>query len=64
MPLSSAWVTSSYSTSNGGNCVQVRTAGPAVQVRDSKDPYGPALTFTAVQWAAFAAAIRNGQHGI
>jgi Domain of unknown function (DUF397) len=33
----------------------------ATAVRDSKDPAGPALTFTPAQWAAFTAGIRTGE---
>lgn len=54
MPLSRAWTTSSRSDSSGDNCVQARRAAPrTVQVRDSKDPHGPALAFTATAWKAF-----------
>ena len=49
----SAWRTSSYSGSNGGACVEIGTAGPAVAVRDSKHPDGPLLAFTADTWQAF-----------
>ena len=53
------WRKSSYSASNGGNCVEVaRTLPAAVAVRDSKDPDGPKLIFTPADWAAFTAAIR------
>ncbi|MEV0703682.1 DUF397 domain-containing protein [Saccharopolyspora sp. NPDC050389] len=48
------WRKSSYST--GGNdaaCVEVAFAGPAVAVRDSKEPDGPVLAFPASSWAAF-----------
>ena len=62
MHPSREWVKSSYSTSNGGNCVQACDTGHAVQVRDSKDPGGPVLTFARAQWAAFTTAIKNGQH--
>lgn len=62
MPLSRDWAKSSYSTPNGGNCVQARDTGRAVQVRDSKNPDGAVLTFTAVQWAAFTTAVKSGQH--
>ncbi len=41
------WRTSSYSGDNGGNCVEVRTAVPAIAIRDSKNPAGPVLAFTA-----------------
>jgi hypothetical protein len=62
MPLSRDWAKSSYSTPNGGNCVQVRDTGRAIQVRDSKNPDGDILTFARAQWAAFTAAVKNGQH--
>ncbi|MEE6259669.1 DUF397 domain-containing protein [Plantactinospora sonchi] len=48
------WRKSSRSSGNGGNCVEVADNLPdIVGVRDSKDPYGPALTFTPVAWRAF-----------
>jgi hypothetical protein len=50
-----AWQKSSYSGSEGGNCVEVAAHPAAIHVRDSKDPEGPALTFTPAQWAAFTA---------
>ncbi len=48
-----AWRTSSYSGSNGGTCVEVRTADLVVAVRDSKHPNGPQLAFPADTWQAF-----------
>jgi hypothetical protein len=30
-------------------------------VRDSKDPAGPALTFSAAEWSAFSAGVRAGE---
>ncbi len=56
-----AWRKSSYSSDQGGNCVEVANlphGGRAV--RDSKDPAGPALTFAAAQWAAFTTGVRAG----
>jgi hypothetical protein len=53
------WRKSSYSGSNGGNCVEVGTAGFAVAIRDSKDPDGPRLAFAAVTWKAFAAQVKT-----
>jgi hypothetical protein len=58
------WRKSSYSNGSGGSCVEVAViaATPAesgIAVRDSKDPHGPALTFTARQWSAFTAAIKS-----
>jgi hypothetical protein len=53
-----AWRTSSYSGDNGGTCVEVGTAGPAVVVRDSKHPDGPLLAFAAGTWQAFIAQVK------
>jgi len=61
MPLSQGWAKSSYSDPNGGNCVEARRRGvSSVQVRDSKDPGGPALSFSADAWCEFTAAIQAG----
>lgn len=35
------------------NCVEVAFAGPAVAVRDSKNPEAATLAFPAVQWSFF-----------
>ncbi|MER5453501.1 MULTISPECIES: DUF397 domain-containing protein [unclassified Micromonospora] len=49
-----AWRKSSRSNQNGGACVEVADNLPGVvAVRDSKDPTGPALTFTPAAWHAF-----------
>ncbi|MFI5066113.1 MAG: DUF397 domain-containing protein [Streptosporangiales bacterium] len=56
---SAQWRTSSYSSGNGGQCVEVaRNLPGAVAVRDSKDRGGPALIFTPAQWRAFTATLR------
>ncbi|MFD5434360.1 DUF397 domain-containing protein [Kitasatospora sp. NPDC127067] len=55
-----AWHKSSYSAQQG-QCVEVATGSPGqVPVRDSKDPQGPALVFSALAWEAFVAAVREG----
>lgn len=49
-----AWRKSSQSGGGGnGNCVEVAFAGPAVGVRDSKNPDSGVLVFSSVQWAFF-----------
>ena len=53
-----AWRKSSYSGSNGGACVEVGTASPAVAVCDSKHPDGPLLAFNADTWKAFTAQVK------
>ncbi|WP_433477807.1 DUF397 domain-containing protein [Spirillospora sp. CA-142024] len=56
------WRKSTYTTSNGGNCVELAGLPGVVAVRDSKDPDGPVLLLTrealrtAVQAAARTAA--------
>lgn len=58
------WRKSSYSSANGGNCVEVASNLPGlVAVRDSKAPEGPALIFAPAQWQAFVARVKNGQFG-
>ena len=55
--MDSIWRKSSYSGSNGGECVEVATA-EAVLIRDTADRGGAVLSFTADAWRAFIAAIR------
>ncbi|MEU5940089.1 DUF397 domain-containing protein [Micromonospora sp. NPDC047548] len=50
--MDSQWRKSTRSGSNGA-CVEARYAHGTAQVRDSKDPQGPALSFTPEAWAAF-----------
>ncbi|WP_088978328.1 DUF397 domain-containing protein [Micromonospora coxensis] len=48
------WRTSTRSSSNGGDCVEVADNLPGVVlVRDSKDRDGGTLTFTPDAWRAF-----------
>ncbi|WP_327103512.1 DUF397 domain-containing protein [Nonomuraea glycinis] len=55
------WVKSSRS-GGGNNCVEVaRNLPDVVAVRDSKNPYGPALVFTHSEWAAFLAGAKAGE---
>jgi hypothetical protein len=54
------WRTSSYSGSNGGNCIEIAATADAVAVRDSKDPRGPVLAFSPHGWQRFAAQVKAG----
>jgi Domain of unknown function (DUF397) len=54
------WRKSSYSGSNGGNCIEVAATGRAVAVRDSKDPGGTKLAVTAATWTAFTSLLKSG----
>ncbi|TMM30796.1 MAG: DUF397 domain-containing protein [Actinobacteria bacterium] len=55
------WKKSSKSGSNGGSCVEIRENNGTIQVRDSKDPSGPILTFNAKEWAAFIGGAKDGE---
>ncbi len=58
-----SWFKSSFSD-NGGECVEITADFPGiVPVRDSKDPSGPALVFSADAWAAFATGVARGDFG-
>jgi hypothetical protein len=54
------WHKSSRSGNNGA-CVEVRDTGDSVNVRDSKNPTGPALRFTADEWQAFLDGVQAGE---
>ncbi|WP_217196919.1 DUF397 domain-containing protein [Streptomyces buecherae] len=55
------WRKSSYSGSNGGDCIEVAPGFPGVvPVRDSKDPHGPILSFNASAWEAFINGVKTG----
>ncbi|MFE3600139.1 DUF397 domain-containing protein [Streptomyces sp. NPDC059142] len=57
-----AWRKSSYSGSNGGECIEVADGIPhTVPVRDSKTPEGPHLTFPHPTFDAFVHAVRQGE---
>ncbi|MFJ1753979.1 DUF397 domain-containing protein [Kitasatospora sp. NPDC088134] len=57
------WRKSSYSGGSGA-CVEIAVPSTAViAVRDSKDPHGPQLRFSAEAWAAFATATAAGEFG-
>ena len=55
------WRKSSYSTSNGGNCVEVDSAPGAVAVRDSKSPDGTTLAIASSKWLAFTRRVKASQ---
>ncbi|MDH6625682.1 hypothetical protein M2271_003493 [Streptomyces sp. LBL] len=48
-----AWRTSSYSSGEGGQCVEVASFTQAIHVRDSKDTSRPGLAVDAAAWNLF-----------
>ena len=59
--VASVWRKSSYSPNGGNTCVETAMAGPLVAVRDSKDPDGPRLAFSAGAWDAFLRQVKHGR---
>lgn len=54
------WRKATRSGDNGGDCVEVADNLPGtVYVRDSKDPHGPMLRFSAASWTAFVNDIKR-----
>ncbi|GAA2090831.1 DUF397 domain-containing protein [Actinomadura alba] len=56
------WRKSSRSTDTGGDCVEVVGLDRAVAVRDSKNPDGAKLLFSAAEWRAFTCHVKAGEH--
>ncbi|MEV6498506.1 DUF397 domain-containing protein [Streptomyces prunicolor] len=48
-----AWFKSSYSSNEGGDCIEVAAHPAAVHVRDSKVPAGGILTVSPSTWTEF-----------
>ena len=57
-PNAVTWRKSSFSGTNGGQCVEVAAPG-AVLVRDTTNRDGETLTFSAQAWKSFAAMIKS-----
>jgi hypothetical protein len=47
------WFKSSYSDSEGANCIEIAAEPGMIHVRDSKDRQGPSLAFGAGAWGEF-----------
>ncbi|MEU0934064.1 DUF397 domain-containing protein [Embleya sp. NPDC005971] len=55
----SAWVKSSYSGTQGDNCVEVAVTEQAIRVRDSKDRTRALFAVRHAEWAPFIHAMRQ-----
>jgi hypothetical protein len=60
MSTNTQWTKAARSGGNGGQCVEVRRHDGTVQLRDSKDPHGPVLSFEPEVWSAFLASAKGG----
>jgi hypothetical protein len=56
-----AWFKSSYSGTEGGQCVEVAAGTAVVHVRDSKAAAGPVVTVSRESWAGFVGLASSGQ---
>jgi hypothetical protein len=56
----SDWRKSSYSSDNGGECVETAAGHGAILVRDTTDRAGATLSIPAGAWAAFTQGLRAG----
>jgi hypothetical protein len=45
---------------NSGHCVRIAATGDAILIADSKDPDGPALSYSRAEFQAFANGIKRG----
>jgi Domain of unknown function (DUF397) len=67
-PAPPAWRRSSFSTGADQTCVEVAITGgdraPEVLLRDSKDPGGPVLRFTAAEWRVFLRGVLAGEFAL
>jgi hypothetical protein len=53
------WRTAKISASE--NCVQVRSEGDTIVIRNSRFPDGPFLSYTQGEWAAFLDGAKKGE---
>jgi hypothetical protein len=63
-PSTIHWRKSSRSDQFGGECVEVAEIAPMIAVRDSKDPEGPRLAFSATAWSAFTRRVKANEHDL
>jgi Domain of unknown function (DUF397) len=55
-----AWRKAQRSVGNGA-CVELAPADGMIAIRDSKDPYGPILWYSAADWQVFLDAAKRGE---
>ncbi|PZG99781.1 DUF397 domain-containing protein [Streptomyces sp. NTH33] len=60
-PTRLSWFKSTYSSGEGGACVEVAADVTAIHVRDSKERGGPQLAFTRNAWSGFVTALERNR---
>ncbi|MFC6084995.1 DUF397 domain-containing protein [Sphaerisporangium aureirubrum] len=61
MDVIGVWRKSSYSSGNGGNCVEVAGGARGVAVRDTKERTRGMLWVSPSGWRGFLAAVKVGE---
>lgn len=56
------WFKSSYSGTEGGQCIEVAAATALVHIRDSKTVPSPILTVSREAWAGFVGLASSEEH--
>jgi hypothetical protein len=55
-----SWIKAQFSNHNGA-CVEIASVPDKIAIRDSKDPGGPVLVYTATEFRAFLDGARKGE---
>jgi len=55
------WIRATQGGPDSDTYVEVAFVGQEIAVRNSQDPDGPALVFTAAEWAAFVGGAKDGE---
>jgi hypothetical protein len=63
-PSTVAWFKSSYSNTEGGECVEIAASTAVVHVRDSKTTAGPVFTVSREAWAGFVGLASSSERGV
>jgi hypothetical protein len=59
MDKMTSWRKASYSSTNGGNCVEVASQAGTIAVRDSKNPEKSQLRISPGNWQAFTGSLKG-----
>lgn len=54
------WRKSSYTTANGGDCVELARAPEGIAIRDSKDPEGTRMRIALGEFRRLVADVKEG----
>lgn len=59
--MRTGWFKSTFSGGSDDNCVEVNHGADHVEVRHSKHPDGPTITYTPDEWTAFLNGAKAGE---